>query len=57
MGISEILTLVFVALKAFRLINLTWSQCFIPEVIAALLFYFIGITSYIVKRLSHRQNK
>lgn len=57
MGIAEILTLIFVILKAFKFINLTWSQCFIPEIIAALLFYFIGITSYIVKRLSHRQNK
>ncbi len=57
MGIAEILTLIFVILKAFKFINLTWSQCFIPEIIAALLFYFIGITSYIVKRLSHRQNE
>ncbi len=57
MGIAEILTLTFVILKAFKLINLTWSQCFIPEVIAALLFYFVGITSYIVKRLSHHQDK
>lgn len=57
MGIAEILTLAFVILKAFKLINLTWSQCFIPEVIAALLFYFVGITSYIVKRLSHHQDK
>ena len=34
MGITEILTLIFVVLKAFKVIDFTWVQCFIPEMIA-----------------------
>ena len=57
MGISEVLTIAFIILKALKVINLTWFQCFVPEIIVAFLFYFIGLTYYIVERLSHRQNK
>lgn len=48
MGITEILTLVFVVLKALKVIDFTWLQCFIPEIIAGA-FYFIMLIFYIVK--------
>lgn len=48
MGITEILTLIFVVLKAFKVIDFTWVQCFIPEMIAGA-FYFIMLIFYIVK--------
>ena len=48
MGIAEILTLVFVILKAFKIIDFTWFQCFIPEMIAGT-FYFIILILCIVK--------
>lgn len=48
MGITEILTLIFVVLKAFKVIDFTWAQCFIPEMIAGA-FYFIMLILYIVK--------
>lgn len=54
MGITEILTLIFVALKVSKVINFTWVQCFIPEMIAGA-FYFIMWILYMVK--SHRINK
>ena len=54
MGITEILTLIFVVLKAFKVIDFTWVQCFIPEMIAGA-FYFIMLILYIVK--SHRIKK
>ena len=54
MGITEILTLIFVALKVSKVINFTWVQCFIPEIIAGA-FYFIMLILYIVK--SHRIKK
>lgn len=54
MGITEILTLIFVALKVSKAINFTWVQCFIPEMIAGA-FYFIMLILYIVK--SHRIKK
>ena len=48
MGITEVLTLIFVVLKAFKVIDFTWVQCFIPEMIAGA-FYFIMLIFYIVK--------
>lgn len=54
MGITEILTLIFVVLKAFKVIDFTWFQCFIPEINAGAL-YFIMLILYIVK--SHRIKK
>ncbi len=54
MGITEILTLIFVVLKAFKVIDFTWVQCFIPEMIAGA-SYFIMLILYIVK--SHRIKK
>lgn len=54
MGITEILTLIFVVLKAFKVIDFTWVQCFIPEMIAGA-FYFIMWILYMVK--SHLINK
>ena len=48
MGFTEILTLVFVVLKALKVIDFTWLQCFIPEIIAGA-FYFIMLIFYIVK--------
>ncbi len=54
MGITEILTLIFVALKVSKVIDFTWVQCFIPEMIAGA-FYFIMWILYMVK--IHRINK
>ena len=33
MGFCSILTLIFVVLKAFKIINFTWFQCFLPIII------------------------
>ena len=54
MGITEILTLIFVVLKAFKVIDFTWVQCFIPEMVAGI-FFFIMLIICIVK--SHRIKK
>lgn len=54
MGITEVLTLIFVVLKVFKVIDFTWVQCFIPEMITGA-FCFIMLILYIVK--SHRIKK
>lgn len=51
MGITEILTIIFVILKAFKVIDFTWFQCFIPEIIAGAC-YFIMLIIYIIKSRS-----
>ena len=33
LGLCSILTIIFVLLKAFGVINFTWFQCFLPAII------------------------
>lgn len=47
MGITEILTIIFVILKAFKVIDFTWFQCFIPEIIAAACYFILLIIAIV----------
>lgn len=48
MIITEIITIVFVVLKAFNAIQLSWLECFVPE-IAAGVFWFVIVVTRIIK--------
>lgn len=48
MGITEILTIIFVVLKAFNIVAFSWLQCFIPEIIAGV-FYFMILIIYVIR--------
>ena len=48
MIITEIITIVFVVLKAFNAIQLSWLECFVPE-IAAGVFWFVIVVTQIIK--------
>ena len=47
-GIFSILTIIFVLLKAFGVINFTWFQCFIPLIIGAVLSILILLVTLIL---------
>jgi len=47
-GIFSILTIIFVLLKAFGIINFTWFQCFIPLIIGAVLSVLILLVTLIL---------
>lgn len=47
-GIFSILTIIFVLLKAFGVINFTWFQCFIPLIIGAVLSVLILLITLIL---------
>ena len=44
LGLCSILTIIFVLLKAFGVVNFTWFQCFIP----ALVGLGIGLVLFII---------
>ena len=53
LGICSILTIIFVVLKAFGIINFTWFQCFLPLIIGAVLtaiFLIAVIVALIMNR-------
>ena len=54
MGVAEILTIIFVVLKAFNIVAFSWLHCFIPEIIAGV-FYFMILIIYVIR--SYRQKK
>lgn len=41
MGVTEILTIIFVLLKVFNVITWSWWLVFLPEIIAAVFYVFI----------------
>lgn len=47
-GIFSILTIIFILLKAFGVINFTWFQCFIPLIIGAVLTVLILLVTLIL---------
>lgn len=47
-GIFSLLTIIFVVLKAFGIINFTWFQCFIPLIIGASLSVILIIIAIIL---------
>ena len=47
-GIFSLLTIIFVVLKAFGIINFTWFQCFIPLIIGASLSVILIIIAIII---------
>lgn len=47
-GIFSILTIIFVLLKAFGVINFTWFQCFIPLIVGAVLTVLILLITLIL---------
>lgn len=54
MGFAEILTIIFVLLKVFGVVNWSWLIVFLPEIIAAVIYFvWFGI----VGRFIHRTNK
>lgn len=44
LGLCSILTIIFVVLKAFGVINFTWFQCFLPAIIG----FGIGLVLVII---------
>ena len=54
LGIFSILTIIFVVLKAFGIINFTWFQCFIPLIIGFALTVVILIVALIFAIIASR---
>ena len=53
LGICSILTIIFVILKAFGIINFTWFQCFLPLIIGfalSTIFLIAVIVALIMNR-------
>lgn len=48
LSIFSILTIIFVLLKAFGIINFTWFQCFIPLIIGISLTIILFIIALII---------
>jgi len=48
LSIFSILTIIFVLLKAFGVINFTWFQCFIPLIIGISLTIILLIVAVII---------
>lgn len=48
LGIFSLLTIIFVILKAFGIINFTWFQCFIPLIVGASISAIILIVAIIL---------
>ncbi len=48
LGIFSILTIIFVVLKAFGVINFTWFQCFLPLIIGFGLAIIITLIALII---------
>ena len=48
LGIFSILTIIFVVLKAFGIINFTWFQCFLPLIIGFGLTIVITLIALII---------
>ena len=48
LGIFSILTIIFVVLKAFGVINFTWFQCFLPLLIGVALTIVIILIAFII---------
>ena len=45
MGFTEVLTIIFVLLKAFGVISWSWWLVFLPEIIAVASYIIVVITS------------
>lgn len=54
LGIFSILTIIFVLLKAFGVINFTWFQCFIPLIIGVSLSIILIIVALIIAICANR---
>lgn len=54
LGICSILTIIFVILKAFGIINFTWFQCFLPLIIGSAISLIIVIIAIIAIFITER---
>lgn len=54
LGIFSILTIIFVILKAFGIINFTWFQCFLPLIIGSAISLIIIIIAIITIIIAER---
>ena len=54
LGICSILTIIFVILKAFGIINFTWFQCFLPLIIGSAISFIIIIIAIIAIFVAER---
>lgn len=54
LGICSILTIIFVILKAFGIINFTWFQCFLPLIIGSAISLIIVIIAIIAIFIAER---
>lgn len=55
LGICSILTIIFVLLKAFGIINFTWFQCFLPLIIGAGIVLVIFLIALVVVIVSEKR--
>lgn len=55
MGLTEILTIIFVLLKAFGVINWSWWLVFLPEIIAVGLYVLVLIVNILCIGNTHKQ--
>lgn len=57
MGFTEILTIVFVFLKVFGVIDWSWFLVFLPEIIAGAIYLVIAIATIIAAVKSNNEFK
>lgn len=55
MGFTEILTIIFILLKVFEVIDWSWWLVFLPEIIAIALYVIISILSIITTAKTHKR--
>lgn len=54
MGFTELLTIVFVILRATNVISWGWWLVFLPEIIAVILYVILAIVFGIIARKQHK---
>lgn len=58
MGFTELLTIVFIVLKALGKIDWSWWIVFLPEMIAAVLYIIVSIyKNYVFRKATKHFNK
>lgn len=57
MGFTEILTIVFVFLKVFGVIDWSWFLVFLPEIIAGAIYLVIAIVTIVAAVKSNNEFK
>lgn len=57
MGFTEVLTLIFIVLKIFNIIDWNWFFVLLPEIVAVVFYLTIGVIEYFSIKSFHKELK